>query len=116
MCHYRHRAHTDPFFLPGLQDITAHLDFTSLARAAAEEGLDVLCYTTQANFLIGSGLIGLVQNLSEKRDDAQFLLQSQVVQKLLSPAEMGEVFKVLILGHNITPPAFMLEIDKSGRL
>ena len=116
MCHYRHRAHTDPFFLPGLQDITAHLDFTSLARAAAEEGLDVLCYTTQANFLIGSGLIGLVQDFSEKRDDAQFLLQSQAVQKLLSPAEMGEVFKVLILGHNITPPAFMLEIDKSGRL
>lgn len=116
MCHYRHYAHADPFFLPGLQDITAHLDFTAIAKTAMEQGVDVLCYASQAGFLIGSGLMGLMQQLSEKMDDAQFSLQSQAVQKLLSPAEMGELFKVMVLGYNIIPPTFMQDIDKSGRL
>ena len=56
MCHYRHRAHDDPFFLPGLQDITAHVDFTALAEAAARPALDVLGYTTQAQFLVNCGI------------------------------------------------------------
>ena len=116
MCHYRHRLHTDPFFLPGLQDMTAHVDFTALARIAEAGGLDLLCYASQANFLIGAGLMELMQGVSAEMDARQYSLQSQAVQKLLSPAEMGELFKVMILGHNVIPPAFMLDVDKSGRL
>lgn len=116
MCHYRHHAHADPFFMPGLQDVTAHLDFSAMARMAVKHGLDILCYASQANFLIGAGLTGLVQCFSGNMSGAQFTLQSQAVLKLLSPAEMGELFKVMILGHHIIPPAFMSEIDRSGRL
>ena len=55
-CHYRHRAHDNPFWWPGLCDITAHVDFTAIAEAGHGAGLDVLGYTTQANFLINCGL------------------------------------------------------------
>ncbi len=116
MCHYRHYAHTNPFFLPGLQDITAHLDFTTIAEIAEKQGLDVLCYTNLASFLIASGLIRERDVLFDQARDISSTLQLQAIQTFLSPAEMGELFKVLVLGHNIVPPAFMLEIDKSGRL
>lgn len=116
MCHYRHHSHTDPFFQPGLQDITTHIDFTAVAKVAEAGGLDLLCYTSQANFLIGAGLMGLMQPASARIDDRHSALESQAIQKLLSPVEMGELFKVMILGHNIIPPAFILDIDKSGRL
>ena len=57
MCHYRHRAHGDPFFLPGLQDITAHVDFSALARSRrATAGLEVLGYASQAQFLVNCGI------------------------------------------------------------
>ena len=60
MCHYRHRAHGDPFYLPGLQDITAHVDFSALAHAAADAGLDVLGYASQADFLLNCGLTDIL--------------------------------------------------------
>ncbi|MFT2543481.1 SAM-dependent methyltransferase, partial [Escherichia coli] len=56
MCHYRHHAHTDPFYWPGLQDITAHVDFTAMAVAAVEEGAEVLAYTSQGAFLLNAGI------------------------------------------------------------
>ncbi len=100
MCHYRHFAHADPFYLPGLQDITAHVDFTAMARCAIAAGLELLGYTTQAHFLINLGITELLA-----RTPADQLLdyapRSQAVQKLLSPAEMGELFKVLMVGRGL---------------
>ena len=115
MCHFRHRGHDDPFFLPGLQDITAHVNFTGMAQMASDHGLDVICYASQASFLLASGLPDLLSNGSAESGNSR-AGQLQAVQKLLSPAEMGELFKVMVLGHKIEPPAFMLDIDKSGRL
>ncbi len=100
MCHYRHHAHPDPFYLPGLQDITAHVDFTAIAEAGTEAGLDFLGYTTQAMFLFNSGLTEVLARTPA--DDARrYLPQANAAQKLISPAEMGELFKVIALGRGI---------------
>jgi SAM-dependent MidA family methyltransferase len=103
MCHYRHRAHADPFFLPGLQDITAHVDFTAVARAAADAGMEVLGYTSQAQFLIGCGLTELMLRVPPE-DAARYLPQAAAAQKLVSPAEMGELFKAIALGKDYRGP------------
>ncbi len=103
MCHYRHRAHGDPFFLPGLQDITAHVDFTAVARAAAEAGMEVLGYTSQAQFLIGCGLTELMLRIPPD-DAARYLPQTAAAQRLVSPAEMGELFKAIALGKDYRGP------------
>lgn len=115
MCHYRHHAHTDPFYLPGLQDITAHVDFTAMALAAQDGGLDVLAYMSQAGFLIGAG-IGELLLRTDPADAARYLPQANAVQKLVSPAEMGELFKVLVLGHGVTLPPALAAADRSHRL
>ena len=100
MCHYRHRAHGDPFFLPGLQDITAHVEFSALALAAQEAGLEVLGYATQAGFLIEAGITEVLARTDP--DDLQaYLPLASAAQKLLSPAEMGELFKVLAVGRGL---------------
>ncbi len=103
MCYYRHQAHTDPFFLPGLQDITSHIDFTALAESGFNAGLEVLGYTTQAVFLLNCGLPEVLARIPAD-DPARYLPQAQAVQKLLSPAEMGELFKVIALGKAIGEP------------
>ncbi len=103
MCHYRHQAHDDPFFLPGLQDITSHIDFTAIAEAAGASGLELLGYGNQAQFLINCGLTDLVARTPAEDTQAYLPLAAQV-QKLTSPAEMGELFKVIALGKNITQP------------
>jgi SAM-dependent MidA family methyltransferase len=115
MCHYRHHAHPDPFYLPGLQDVTAHVDFTAMARAAVEGGLDLLGYTSQAGFLLSAG-IGELLLRTPPEQAAQYLPQANAVQKLISPAEMGELFKVLALGHRVEWPERMLLHDRSYRL
>ena len=115
MCHYRHHAHADPFYLPGLQDITAHVDFTALAVAAQDGGLDVLAYTSQAGFLVGAG-IGELLLRSDPADAATFLPQSNALQKLLSPAEMGELFKVLVVGRAVQLAPPLLAGDRRHRL
>lgn len=115
MCHFRHRAHDDPFFLPGLQDVTAHVNFTDVAQTATDHGIDVICHASQSSFLLVSGLPDLLSNDSAESGSRR-VAQLHAIQKLLSPAEMGELFKVIVLGHKIKPPAFMLDIDKSGRL
>jgi len=115
MCHYRHHAHTDVFYLPGLQDITAHVDFTAAALAAQESGLTVAAYMSQAEFLIAAGLTGLMEKISP--DDARpWLSQSQAIQKLTSPAEMGELFKALLLSQGVDLPERLLAFDRSYRL
>ena len=105
MCHYRHRAHDNPFFLPGLQDITAHVDFTAIADAAVAGGLAVLGYTTQAQFLINCGITDVLAEQLPREGapagQAAYLATSNAAQRLLSPAEMGELFKVIALGKGI---------------
>ena len=116
MCHYRHHAHDDPFFLPGLQDITAHVDFTAVAEAAIDAGLHLYGYTTQAYFLINSGITGLLAETDSENVLDYFPLSAQL-QKLTSPAEMGELFKVIALGKGVnTPLCGFVSGDKSRLL
>jgi len=103
MCHYRHHAHGDPFLYPGLQDITAHVDFTSVAEAGVANGLQLLGYCSQAQFLINCGITGLLQQISPSDMTAYADVAAQA-QKLLSPAEMGELFKVIVLGKDFPEP------------
>ena len=116
MCHYRHRAHPDPLFLPGLQDITAHVDFTALAEAALESGLSVCGYATQAFFLMGCGLDQLLAESNPDNVRAHMQLV-QGAKRLTLPSEMGERFKVLGLGRGLKQPimGFRLQ-DLRGRL
>jgi SAM-dependent MidA family methyltransferase len=116
MCHYRHRAHTDPLILVGLQDITAHVDFSALALAAHEAGLDVLGYTSQAQFLLASGLDEILADI-DPEETRRYLEVTQQVKKLTLPNEMGELFKVLAVGCGIANDlrAFLLQ-DRRDRL
>jgi SAM-dependent MidA family methyltransferase len=103
MCHYRHRAHDDPFVWPGLQDITAHVDFSAVAHAGVGAGLALLGYASQANFLVNLGITDVLAELPSD-DAAAYARAVAPVQKLLSPAEMGELFKVLALGRGLEAP------------
>ncbi|MBE0614075.1 MAG: SAM-dependent methyltransferase [Burkholderiales bacterium] len=103
MCHYRHRAHADPFFLPGLQDITSHVDFSAVARAGETAGLDLLGYAGQAQFLINCGITDIMLR-TPPENAAAYLPQAAAAQQLLSPAEMGELFKVLAFGKDHAAP------------
>jgi SAM-dependent MidA family methyltransferase len=102
MCHYRHHAHNDPFLYPGLQDITAHVDFTTVAEAGVAHHLGLLGYATQAQFLINCGITELLGRVPA--DTTAYLQLASQAQKLLSPAEMGELFKVLALGKHYDAP------------
>ncbi len=115
MCHYRHHSHDDPFYLPGLQDITAHVDFTAMARTAIEGGLDIAGYMSQAAFLLDAGIGDLLLR-TPPTDKLRYLPQANAVQKLTSPAEMGELFKVLVVGKNVQLPAKFEHSDRSHRL
>jgi len=100
MCHYRHQAHGEPFYLPGLQDITAHVDFTAIVEAGFDAGLELLGYTTQASFLLNCGLPEILGR-TPADDPKRYLPQARAAQKLISPAEMGDLFKVIALGKGI---------------
>lgn len=100
MCHYRHRAHDNPFLWPGLQDITAHVDFTAVAESASHAGLTVAGYTHQAAFLASCGLLDLV-NTTDAFSQYQV---SQQIQQLMHPSEMGELFKVIALTKSFDEP------------
>lgn len=116
MCHYRHRAHTDPFSWPGLTDVTAHVDFSAIAAAGARAGLQVAGFAPQAAFLLGCGILGELAAVGTPESVA-YVKAAAPVQKLLSPAEMGELFKVLALAKSdgIAWPGFALG-DRSHRL
>jgi SAM-dependent MidA family methyltransferase len=100
MCHYRHHAHDDPFAFAGLQDITTHVDFSAIAAAAIDRGAALLGYTSQAQFLINCGITELLSATPASDTRAYAPLAAQA-QKLLSPAEMGELFKVIALGKGV---------------
>ncbi len=93
-CHYRHRVHHDPLVLVGLQDLTAHVDFSALARAAAEVGIDCIGFGSQGSFLLGAGLLEHLASSAEAGSPA-YLRQAQAVGRLVSEAEMGELFKAI---------------------
>ncbi len=102
-CHYRHRSHDDPFWYPGLADITAHVEFTAIAEAGYAAGLSVLGYTNQATFLMNCGI---AQHLAERQaagGEAAFRAMG-ALQVLLAPNEMGELFKVIALGRGLVEP------------
>jgi SAM-dependent MidA family methyltransferase len=101
MCHYRHRAHGDPFLYPGLQDITSHVEFTGIAEAGVDAGADLLGYTSQARFLMNAGITEALSAI-DPSDIPNFLPAANAVQKLLSEAEMGELFKVIAFSRGIS--------------
>ena len=121
MCHIQHRTHDDVFLAPGLQDITAHVDFTAIAEAAQDSGLTLLGYTSQARFLLNAGLPQLLENYAQQQldtPDPKARAQTYAaVQKLISEAEMGELFKVIALGRGIDSPLRgFTRSDRSGQL
>lgn len=97
--HYRHRVHADPFLWPGLSDLTSHVDFTAIAAAGERAGLRVAGFATQASFLLGCGILDLLRDVGAP-ESVEYLRAAAAVQKLLSPAEMGELFKVLMLAKS----------------
>ncbi|HTR59232.1 MAG TPA: class I SAM-dependent methyltransferase [Casimicrobiaceae bacterium] len=116
MAHYRHRAIDDPFFLPGLADLTAHVDFSAMARAGVAGGMQLAGYTTQARFLVNCGLLQELERCGDPQS-FDYLREAGAVQKLTSPAEMGELFKVLALVRGIEPDLIgFRDGDQSHRL
>ncbi|MGE5472083.1 MAG: class I SAM-dependent methyltransferase [Bacteroidota bacterium] len=99
MCHYRHHAHPDPFYLPGLQDVTVHVDFTAMIAAAHGAGLELLGYTSQGQFLLNCGILDYLAALP--LDTPEYIRAAGAVGKLLMPHEMGELFKVIAVGRGI---------------
>lgn len=115
MCHFQHRAHADPYLNVGLQDITAHVDFSALAAAAVESGLNVAGYATQAHFLIGCGIDGVMSDLVETPEQAMDLALG--AKQLMLPSAMGERFQVLGLSQGELPPLMGFTVrDLRGRL
>ena len=99
MCHYRHHAHPDPFYLPGLQDVTVHVDFTAIIAAAHPAGLALLGYSSQGQFLLNCGILDRLAEIPN--DSTDYIRACSAVNQLLMPHEMGELFKVIALGRGI---------------
>lgn len=108
--HYRHHSLDDPFFLPGLADITAHVDFTAMAQAGESAGLDLLGYASQGRFLLDAGLLELMAPMTP--GTPEYLRAAQAVQKLVQPHEMGELFKVMAWGRGIEAPSACRRLDR----
>ena len=99
MCHYRHHSHADPFFWPGLQDITTHVDFSAIWAAATEAGWQLEGYTSQASYLLDAGLLDALAALPQ--GEPAYFQAAAAAQKLVSPAEMGELFKVIAFSRHL---------------
>lgn len=103
MCHYQHYAHTDPLLNIGLQDITAHVNFSGIAYAGVDNGLQLSGFCSQAQFLMNCGILELMAQVSPS-DMARYAPLAAAAQKLLSPAEMGDLFKVIAFSKNMDVP------------
>jgi len=114
VCHYRHRAHDDPFAHVGLQDITAFVDFTALAEAGAASGFALATFTTQAQYLLANGLTDLLAETA-MRDERERVMLAQEVRKLTLPGEMGERFKVMAFSRGVEVRT-RRAVDQSHRL
>jgi len=116
MCHYQHFAHSDPLINVGLQDITAHVDFTSIAHAGISKGLELAGFCSQAQFLMNCGILEVMSHVSPN-DMAHYAPLAAAAQKLLSPAEMGELFKAIAFSKDIEQPLIgFVSGDKSHTL
>jgi SAM-dependent MidA family methyltransferase len=116
MCHFQHYAHADPLINVGLQDITAHVDFTSIAHAGLNHGLELSGFCSQAQFLMNCGILEIMSRTSP-HDIARYAPLASAAQKLLSPAEMGDLFKVIAFSKNIDKPLIgFVSGDKSYSL
>ena len=113
-CHYQHRMHDDPFVYPGLQDITASVDFTTLAEQAFAAGFDVLGYATQAHFLIDCGLDAVLAAAAS--DEITRYRLAQQAKLLLLPGSMGQTFKFMALGVGELPALAGFRHDERHRL
>lgn len=109
--HYRHHSLDDPFYLPGLCDLTAHVDFSAVAEAAGDAGLELLGYTSQANFLLNAGLLDLMAGMRPGSSD--YLRAAVAVQKLVQPSEMGELFKAIAFGRGV--PGILPGFERGDR-
>ncbi|MGC0153921.1 class I SAM-dependent methyltransferase [Chromobacterium vaccinii] len=98
--HYRHHTVQDPFYLPGLMDLTCHVDFSAVAQSGIDAGLDLIGYANQAQFLLNCGLVDLLQTL-DPDDVKTYLPVAKAAQRLLSPQEMGETFKAIGFGKGV---------------
>ena len=114
VCHYRHRAHGDPFFLPGLQDLTAFVDFTAVAEGGVHAGFELAGFASQAAFLLNNGLQDRLEAAEE--DEAAQYRRSVEAKRLTLPGEMGERFKVIGLQRGIDATAQFEFGDQSHRL
>ena len=103
MCYYQHQGHSNPLILQGLQDITAHIDFTALAQIALDNGLDVDGFQSQADFLLAGGITELANRVQEN-DELSLFKQATEIKRLTLPSEMGETFKVLTLSRSLNHP------------
>ncbi len=103
LCYYRHHAHGDPFLWPGLNDITSFVDFTAVAEAAFDAGLEVYGYTSQAQFLFNCGVLECLARRGPQ-ESAGYIRAARAVQRLTAPQEMGELFKVLAVGRGMAEP------------
>lgn len=101
MGHYAHHAIQDPFFYPGLCDLTAHVDWTNIANTGINAGLSLLGFTSQASYLLDAGIGSLLMEKVDPSNSAEFMPHSNAIQKLLSEAEMGELFKVMCFGKQL---------------
>lgn len=101
-CHYRHQAHGDPLILTGLQDISAHVDFTAMAEEAVAAGLSLAGFATQADFLLRLGLLDLAGTLDPR--SAAYVAAAGAIRRLTLPGEMGEAVKVMALSRDYTVP------------
>lgn len=110
-CHFRHRSHDNPLINIGIQDITAHVDFTAVAEAADAAGFDILGYTSQALFLLSCGLEKLI---SSEADLLANYNTAQKIKTLTLPSEMGELVKVIAIGKNFDSE--LLGFDISNQL
>lgn len=100
--HYRHHTIQDPFFYPGICDLTAHVEWSSIADTAHDAGFNLLGYANQAGYLLDAGISQLILDIADPSDAVKFMPISNALQKLLSEAEMGELFKVMCLGMNLS--------------
>jgi SAM-dependent MidA family methyltransferase len=116
VCHYRHRAHGDPFFLPGLQDLTAFVDFTALAEAGINAGFDLAGYCTQSSFLLNNGLARHLETIAELDAETDRYRRHQEIKTLTLPGEMGERFQAMGFQRGVDFRAGFAGGDLSRRL
>ena len=114
--HYRHHTVDNPFVFTGQMDLTAHIDFSAIADAATNQGLDFIGYTTQAAFLMACGITDFLCELGDTAGE-EYIKTAAAVQKLLLPHEMGELFKCIAFGKNIDPDWIGFQgLDLSAKL